>query len=143
MANKRAKLKIRRSSKLTVALLAVLICVMCAMLHNMQTQLDHAKSEYELYVSRLNALQEKNDHLRQAVENSDDPELIEDIARNDLGGQFGGGAGHGKFIGAVICGHDMGQGHAGGAVQAANANHGSIFRQRSGDHQRKHHHSNQ
>ena len=85
MANKRAKLKIRRSSKLTVALLAVLICVMCAMLHNMQTQLDHAKYEYEVYASRLNALQEKNDHLRQAVENSDDPELIEDIARNDLG----------------------------------------------------------
>ena len=85
MANKSAKLKIRRSSKLTVALLAVLICVMCVMLHNMQTQLDHAKSEYEVYASRLNALQEKNDHLRQAVENSDDPELIEDIARNDLG----------------------------------------------------------
>jgi len=85
MANKRAKLKIRRSSKLTIVLLAVLICIMGIMLRNMQTQLEHAKSEYDVYASRLNALQEQNDRLRQDIENSDDPSLIEDIARNDLG----------------------------------------------------------
>lgn len=85
MARKSTKLKIRRSSKLTIVLLAVLICIMGIMLRNMQTQLDHAKSEYDVYASRLSALQEQNDRLRQDIENSDDPGLIEDIARNDLG----------------------------------------------------------
>ena len=85
MAHKRAKVKIRRSSKLTIALLAILICIMGVMLYNMQAQLDHAKSEYEIYSSRLNALQEKNDRLRQDIEHSDDPALIEGIARNSLG----------------------------------------------------------
>ena len=85
MARKSAKLKIRRSSKLTIFLLAVLICIMSVMLHNMQNQLDHAKSEYDVYASRLSALQEQNDRLRQDIENSDDPSLIEDIARNALG----------------------------------------------------------
>lgn len=85
MAKKRAKLKIRRSSKFTLALFAIVICIMGIMLRNMQIQLDHAKSEYEVYVNRLTTLQEHNDRLRQDIENSDDPSLIEDIARNDLG----------------------------------------------------------
>ena len=85
MAKKRAKLKIRRSSKFTLALFAIVICIMGIMLHNMQIQLDHAKSEYEVYAARLNVLQETNDRLRQDIENSDDLSLIEDIARNDLG----------------------------------------------------------
>lgn len=85
MTHKSRKLKIRSSSKLTIVLLAVLICIMGIMLHNMQAQLEHAKSEYDVYSSRLNALQEQNSRLRQDIENSDDPSLIEDIARNDLG----------------------------------------------------------
>ena len=85
MTHKSRKLKIRSSSKLTIVLLAVLICIMGIMLHNMQIQLDYAKSEYEVYAARLNVLQETNDRLRQDIENSDDLSLIEDIARNDLG----------------------------------------------------------
>ena len=85
MARRKKKLKIVRSSKLSLALLATLILVLVLMLQSMNTQLAHAKSEYEVYANRLALLQEKNDHLRQSLENSDDPALIEDIARNDLG----------------------------------------------------------
>lgn len=85
MARKAGKLKIRRSSKFAIILLAILIFAMGLMLQNMTTQLAYAQKEQEVYAHRLAALQEKNDQLRQDIENSDDPNLIEDIARNDLG----------------------------------------------------------
>ena len=85
MARKQKKWKVRRSSKLAIALLAILFCIMGIMLHNMQIQLDHARSEYEVYASRLNILQEENYRLQQDIENSGNPEFIEEIARNNLG----------------------------------------------------------
>lgn len=85
MARKAAQKKTRRSSKLALALLAVMILVMVIMLQSMKTQLSYAQAEHETYANRLAALQEKNEQLRQDIENSDDPSLIEDIARNDLG----------------------------------------------------------
>ena len=85
MARKAAKLKIRRSSKLAIALLAVMIFAMGLMLQNMSAQLAYARAEQEVYSRRLAALEEKNESLRQDIENSSDPTLIEDVARNDLG----------------------------------------------------------
>ena len=85
MAHKSAKKKTGRSSKLALLLIATMILVMLIMLQGMKTQLSFAQAEHEVYANRLAALQEKNDQLRQNIENSDDPSLIEDIARNDLG----------------------------------------------------------
>ena len=85
MARRSKQVKTVRSSKLTIVLLAALILVLAVMLQSMKTQLAHAESEHDMYAERLALLQEKNDHLRQSLENCDDPSLIEDIARNDLG----------------------------------------------------------
>lgn len=85
MARRAKQSKMRRSSKFSVILLSVLILAMGFMLQNMQTQLRHARSEQEVYARRLAHLQETNDKLSEAIANSDDPELIADIARNDLG----------------------------------------------------------
>ena len=85
MARRKKKLNTARSSKLSLALIVTLILVLVFMLQSMNTQLAYAESEYEIYASRLASLQEKNAHLRQNIENCNDPSLIEDIARNDLG----------------------------------------------------------
>ena len=85
MARTAAQPNTGRSSRFAIVLIAALILVMGLMLDSMNSSLHHAQAEQEIYAARLAALQEKNDKLRQAITNSDDPDLIEDIARNDLG----------------------------------------------------------
>ena len=85
MATKSAKPKIRRSNKLALMLLFAIILMMSVMLQQMNSQLDHARSEQTIYAQRLALLQEENDRLAQAIANSDNQDVIEDIARNDLG----------------------------------------------------------
>lgn len=90
MARKAAQPKTGRSSKFAIVLLAALILAVGLMLDSMNTSLHYAQAEQEIYASRLAVLREENDKLRQAITNSDDPDLIEDIARNDLGMAFHG-----------------------------------------------------
>ena len=85
MARKPSKLKIRRSGKFTLMLIAALIVMLSVMLQRMNTQLDHARSEQAVFAQRLTQLQEQNAALAEDIANSSDPDLIEDIARNDLG----------------------------------------------------------
>ena len=85
MAAKPSKLKMRRSNRFALLLLFSIIIMMCFMLRQMNSQLDHARSEQTLYAQRLSLLQEQNDKLAEAIANSGNQNLIEDIARNDLG----------------------------------------------------------
>ena len=85
MTRKQPKLKMRRSGKFVLTLLLALIVMMFVMLQQMNTQLVYARSEQAIYASRLAQLQEENARLAADIANSDDPDLIEDIARNDLG----------------------------------------------------------
>ena len=77
--------KMRRSNKFALLLLCAIILMMSVMLRQMNAQLNHARSEQALYAQRLSLLQEQNDRLSQAIANSDNQNVIEDIARNDLG----------------------------------------------------------
>lgn len=77
--------KKRPSSKLTALILLVLILGIGVQLYNMYGQLQAAQAEEAVYAARLEALTTENQRLAQDIANSDDPELIEDIARNDLG----------------------------------------------------------
>lgn len=85
MAAKPSKLKMRRSNKYALLLLFFIILMMGIMLRQMNAQLDQARSEQSIYAQRLALLQEQNDKLSEAIANSDDQDVIEDIARNDLG----------------------------------------------------------
>ena len=85
MARKASKWKIRRSNKFTLLLLAFVIIMMGVMLERMNTQLEHARSEQAVFAQRLALLQEQNAKLAEDIANSDNLELIENIARNDLG----------------------------------------------------------
>ena len=85
MARKSTKPKIRRSSLFSVMLLIALGFTMVYMLHQTNTQIEQARAEQAVYAQRLAHLQETNARLVDDIAHSDDPERIEDIARNDLG----------------------------------------------------------
>ena len=48
-------------------------------------QLEAARAEEAVYAQRLAELRETNERLATDIANSDDPELIEEIARDELG----------------------------------------------------------
>ena len=77
--------KKRPNSKLTALVLAVLLLGIGIQVSGMLEQIRAAEAEEAVYAQRLAELQETNAKLSAEIENSDDPELIEDIARNDLG----------------------------------------------------------
>lgn len=85
MAQKPSKLKLRRSGKFTLLLLTAMIAGAGFMLHNMNTQLENARLEEALYQQRLAHLQETNASLAEDIANSDNPDLLEEIARNEFG----------------------------------------------------------
>ena len=85
MARNQSKLKTRRSSKLALTLLLALIVMMCVMLQQMNTQLVHARSEQDFYAQQLARLQDQNAKLAEDIANSSNPDLIKEVARNDLG----------------------------------------------------------
>lgn len=83
-ANSQTKKK-RPSGKLTALILLVLLVGVGVQLYNMYGQLQIARAEEAYYAQQLSTLQEENQRLSQDIANSDDLDLIEDIARNDLG----------------------------------------------------------
>lgn len=85
MAQTQKPKKKRPSSKLTGLILVILLFGIGVQLYHMYGQLQAAQAEESVYAQRLAELQETNRRLEDAIENSDDPELIEDKARDDLG----------------------------------------------------------
>ncbi len=73
------------SGRLTAVLLFLLLLALCFRLVNLFQELQDAKAEEIVYAARLAELQETNQKLAGDIENRDDIELIEDIARNELG----------------------------------------------------------
>ena len=78
-------MKFRSAGWLTAVVLAGLLAYGCITLMNMRSQVaDAAKTEAQLQ-EQIEAIQEANASLGYAIENQDDPDTIEDIARDKLG----------------------------------------------------------
>lgn len=77
--------KKRPSSKLTGLILIVLLLGVSVQLYYMWGQLQSAQAEEAMYAQRLKELEESNAQLEEDIANSGSQELIEDIARDDLG----------------------------------------------------------
>ena len=80
-----AKSKKRPSSKLTAIILLALFLGIGIQFLNMYGKLQEAKAEEAAYAAQLADLQETNQRLAEDIANSQDPELIEKVAREDLG----------------------------------------------------------
>lgn len=73
------------AGKLTMLLLVVLLVALGAQIYRMVGQLQVARAEEAVYTQQLNELRDTNQQLKEDLENSGDLDLIEDIARNQLG----------------------------------------------------------
>ena len=77
--------KKRPGSKLTAIILLALFLGIGVQFLNMYGRLQEARKEEAAYAQQLAELQETNDQLAEDIANSQDPELIERVAREDLG----------------------------------------------------------
>ena len=78
-------MKFRSAGWLTALVIAGLMAYGFITLMSMKSKVaDAAKTESQLQ-SQVSSIQETNASLRYAIENQDDPDTIEDIARDKLG----------------------------------------------------------
>lgn len=84
-ASRKSQGNARSSSKLTMFLLAVLLVAIGAQIYRMFGQLQIAQAEEADYTQQLNELRATNEQLRSDLANSGDLDLLEDIARDQLG----------------------------------------------------------
>lgn len=82
---KKAVSQTRPGSKLTIFLLAVLLVGIGIQIYQMFGQLQSARAEEKVYAQQLAELKETNRQLKEDLDNSESLDLIEDIARDDLG----------------------------------------------------------
>lgn len=75
----------RPSSKLTLLLLLVLLLGVGVQIYHLQGQIQEAAQKKESYSQRLEELRSENQELADDIANSDDPELMMEIARDSLG----------------------------------------------------------
>ena len=78
-------MKFRSAGWLTALVIAGLMAYGCITLMNMKAKVaDAAKTEAQLQ-TQVDTILETNASLRYAIDNQDDPDTIEDIARDKLG----------------------------------------------------------
>ena len=75
----------RASGLLTGVILLLLIFGVGVQLYRMQARLDSARAEEEALAARIAEMEEDNQEMEEDIANADDPELIEQIAREELG----------------------------------------------------------
>jgi len=77
--------KAKTTGLITGIILLALLFGVGMQLYRMQGQLQAAREEEAALLKQVSDLQNENQDLSDAIENSDDPELIEEIARTELG----------------------------------------------------------
>lgn len=82
---KKEKKRKRPSGKLTALILIVMLVGIGVQILHLYGQLRTAKAEEALYAARLADLEATNGRLAEDIANRDNMDLIEDIARNELG----------------------------------------------------------
>ena len=82
---RKKKAAAKPSSRLTVILLAVLLVGIGVQIYRMFGQLQEAHAQEAVYAQQLAELQEANRQLQEDLDNAGSLDLIEDIARDELG----------------------------------------------------------
>ena len=85
MRKQKVKKRKRASSLLTGMILLVLILGVGVQLYRMQDRVKAAQAEETALAEQIAQLEAKNAELAEDIANADDPELIEQIAREELG----------------------------------------------------------
>jgi cell division protein FtsL len=85
MRKQKEKKRRRASSLLTGMILLVLILGVGVQLYRMQDRVEEAKTQETALAGQIAALEAENAALAEDIANADNPELIEQIAREELG----------------------------------------------------------
>ena len=80
-----AKKSKKRTSFLTMLVIAILIALVGVQLIHLRSQIDDARSQLTALQSDLDAAKQENDALASALEKADDPEFLQELARDQLG----------------------------------------------------------
>lgn len=75
----------KRTSFLTMLVIAILIALVGVQLIHLRSQIDDARSQLTALQSDLDAAKQENDALASALEKADDPEFLQELARDQLG----------------------------------------------------------
>ena len=71
----------KRTSFLTMLVIAILIALVGVQLIHLRSQIDDARSQ----LTALDTAKQENDALASALEKADDPEFLQELARDQLG----------------------------------------------------------
>ena len=75
----------KRTSPLTMLVIAILIVLVGVQLVHLRGQIEQAKGELTGLKSELAAAKQENDSLASALEKADDPAFLQELARDQLG----------------------------------------------------------
>lgn len=78
-------MRFRSAGWLTAIVLAGLLAYSCITLMNMKSKVAEASRAETQLQEEIESIQEMNASLQYAIDNQDDPDTIEDIARDKLG----------------------------------------------------------
>ena len=78
-------MKFRSAGLLTGIVIACLLAYGCINLMNMKTKVAEASKTEAQLQDRIESIQEQNASYQYALDNQDDPDTIEDVAREKLG----------------------------------------------------------
>jgi len=78
-------LKFRSAGILTGIVIALLLAYGCINLLNMKSKVAEASKTEAQLQDRIESIQEQNASYQYALDNQDDPDTIEDVARDKLG----------------------------------------------------------
>ena len=80
-----AKKEKKRTSFLTMLVIFVLLALLGVELVHIRTQIAAAEDEQQALQTKLDAAKQENDALSSALEKADDPEFLQELARDQLG----------------------------------------------------------
>ena len=75
----------KRTSFLTMLVIFVLLALLGVELVRIRTQIAAAEDEQQALQVKLDAAKQENDALSSALEKADDPEFLQELARDQLG----------------------------------------------------------
>ena len=75
----------KRTSFLTMLVIFVLLALLGVELVHIRTQIAAAEDEQQALQTKLDAAKQENDALSSALEKADDPEFLQELARDQLG----------------------------------------------------------
>ena len=80
-----AKKEKKRASLLTVLVIFVLLALLGVEPGHIRAQIDEAEAAQQELQAKLDAARQENDALSSALEKADDPEFLQELARDQLG----------------------------------------------------------